>query len=524
MRNILLVDGNPLLWRSAYANFGKRGDGSIALGCLQYFYEIVEKFKPSDLVVCWDKGLSRWRSEICPEYKANRLQRRDDKIDREMVQEQARYVREYFSAIGVRQIVVKNVEADDVLGWLSDHYLGRIRDVDDWRIIVATGDRDLWQLVREDGKVLVWDSQKQLLVTEETVREEFDVPPTQVAELKALMGDTSDNLPGVKGIGKKNGAKLLNQMGSLGGILDLDQNVLKELGTRVATSRILDAEDIIGETYRLVKLPTLREAIHCLTDEEFSQLKEQITEPTQKNAFKLQIMTERIGKGWGYLERLLPKPTPDLEVIVKQMEQYQTPDPGWSDLQEVDQAILECAQCPLRGDTGEFGPTIPSGHREAEIMLVGRNPGLQELQKGSPFQPSAPAGARLDKFLENVGLTRGECWITNACKCYSEKNRPPTAPEVTACSRFLRAEIDILKPKLIIAFGNEAMSLVTQYRSRVTKHCGEILDGSTSPIGYIASKVAISVHPSAACRPGSGETNMTYAETMVKVLLDKVTE
>lgn len=524
MAVVLLIDGNPLLWRAAYAGYGVRGNSSIAKGVLSYFYAMIHKFRPRDLVVCWDDGRSRWRSEFYPEYKAHRAEKkRESNLDLEMVKEQAGYIRRYLEALGVRQVVIRGVEADDVLSLLSEYYLGLVGGLPQGKVVISTGDHDLWQLIREDGKIVVWDEQKEALIDHLVVKKHMGVAPAQVSDLKSLMGDASDNLKGVKGIGQKIGAKLLQNYGSLGVLLGHDPSLLKELEKRVATARILESDDLLGEMYKLVKLPVLCEAIHYLNSTEFHHLSKQLSEPLQRDDFRLRVMAERTGANYAVSEPLVPRSTTDLSGMVGDMEIYKDQNQEWAHLREVDWAVLGCNLCPLRADTGQKGPTLPAGYEGAEIMLVGRNPGQQELEHGSPFCPEAPAGARLDKFLEAVGLTRGECWITNACKCYSASNRVPTWSEVMACSRYLRAEIDLVKPKLIICFGNEAMSLVTPYKSRVTKHCGEILTWPTSIMGRIEAMVAISVHPSAACRSGKGESNMKYVETQVKALLDKVT-
>jgi len=525
MSVVLLIDGNPLVWRAAYAGYGVRGNSSVSKGVLGYFYAMIDKFRPRDLVVCWDKGRSRWRSEIYPDYKAHRMEKkRESDLDLEMVKEQSGYVQRYLEALGVRQVVIPGVEADDTLSLLSEHYFHLVKDLPGAQVIIATGDHDLWQLVREDGKIVVWDPQKESLIDHATVVETHGVPPGLLPDLKALMGDASDNLKGVKGIGQKIGSKLLQDYKNLGELLSHDSGMLKELGKRVVTLRILDADDLLGEMYRLVKLPHVVEAVHLLSTTEFGHLSQQLTQPLVRDGFRTRVMAERIGKSCAESEPLVPVSTQDLSNMVRHMEAYKDPGTEWTCLREVDQAVMGCNACPLRPDTGQHGSTLPAGHEQADIMLIGRNPGAQELENGSPFWPQAPAGARLDKFLDAVGLTRGECWITNACKCYSMSNRVPTWPEVIACSRYLRAEIDLVKPGLIICFGNEAMSLVTPYKSRVTKHCGEILTHPSSILGRIQAMVAISVHPSAACRGGAGEANMKYAETQVKALLEKVTE
>ena len=240
MSVVLLVDGNPLLWRAAYAGYGNRENSSLAKGVLGYFYDVIYKFRPQELVVCWDKGMSWWRSQLYPDYKAHRLEKkRESDIDLEMVEEQAGYVRRYLEALGVRQVIIPGVEADDGLGWLSEHYLGRIEHLPDWKVVISTGDHDLWQLVRADGRILVWDQQKEIMVDHARVVEALGVPPERVPDLKALMGDASDNLPGIKGIGQKIGAKLLGEYETLGALMGLEEDLLKELAKRKTTAKIL---------------------------------------------------------------------------------------------------------------------------------------------------------------------------------------------------------------------------------------------------------------------------------------------
>ena len=164
-------------------------------------------------------------------------------------------------------------------------------------------------------------------------------------------------------------------------------------------------------------------------------------------------------------------------------------------LREIDLAISHCHDCPLREDTGEYGPTLPQGFSDAEIMIVARNPGETELVQGIPLV--GESGVMINDVLYKVGLTRRDCWITNVNKCHSNKNRKPTEQEIKICSIYLKKEIETIKPKLILVFGNEAMSLLTPYYSGVTRHCGEILDSPNCKLtGKLDSRVVIFPHPS----------------------------
>jgi DNA polymerase len=186
----------------------------------------------------------------------------------------------------------------------------------------------------------------------------------------------------------------------------------------------------------------------------------------------------------------------------------------------MDKTILECSKCPLRNDCGEHGPTLAEGYSDAEIMVIGRNPGKNELLEGRPFV--GMSGKRLDDLFREVGLTRRECWITNVCKCYSLNNRPLEFSEMTACLPYLRAEITALKPKLILAFGNEAQAAVSPYgASGITSRSGEILEPFTHGwVGDVEATVMLFPHPSAAMRSQKAEMLFQFAEKRLKVFLD----
>jgi uracil-DNA glycosylase family 4 len=489
----------------------------VANKILTYFFEALVRFRPDDVIVCWDRGKSRWRSELYEDYKAQRLQKKlDTDLDLEALDEQGMLVQRYLTSVGVRQVLVKGVEADDTLGWLADHFKSLPGD---WDVILVTGDRDLWQLV--DLKLSVWDHQRQILITPAVVEENLGVSPSRVADLKALIGDPSDNLPGVKHVGEKTASKLLNKYGSIGRILDPEN--ASELEKRKTTARILPEGDFVGEMYRLVKLPSLREASECLSAEEHKLLVEALTAPLTRDSFRSQVLSERIGPSFLASAGGLPAYSSDLSGMVECMDQKSAQNRSWTSLKEVDQEISTCNRCPLRQECGPEGPTYPEGSSDRKIMIVGRNPGRQERENCRPFFPEAPAGALLNRFLEAAGIDRGECWVTNVNKCYSKDDRPPTYPEILSCLPYLRAEIDFLKPKMILAFGNEAMMAVTPYKSRVTKHCGEILENPEGLVGPVEAFVAICLHPSAALRSAQNDRDLEYAAKVVYDFLEKRT-
>jgi len=480
---------------------------------LTYFFEMVNQFVPDDIVVCWDKGKSRWRTEIYKEYKAQRLQKKKDAgIDWDGFDEQSMYIKGYLDSLGVRQFTIPGVEADDVLAWLAEYYVSVLGE---WGVILSTGDRDLWQLVSEH--LQVWDHQKNLFVTQEVAHEYFGVGTELIADLKSLAGDVSDNLPGVKGIGDKKAAVLLNEYGSLGALLDPANR--KALESRKTTAKIFPEADFVGEMYRLVKIPTLAEGMYCFSEQEAAVFTEAATKELSVDTFRMQILSQRTGKHFPLRPELLSRRSADLSGMVDYMQAYAPPGRSWESLRELDWAIAECNRCPLRSGCSEKGPLMAEGADDRDIMILGRNPDEVDSENGVPFCADGAVGGELGEFLKQIGVSRDECWFTNVCRCVSPDNRPPTYPEMLACLPYLRAEIDHLRPKLIIALGYEAMVSVTPYRSNVSKHCGEILDKPAGLVGAVDAKVAISVHPLAALRSQRGEVELEYAATMLHSLL-----
>jgi len=195
------------------------------------------------------------------------------------------------------------------------------------------------------------------------------------------------------------------------------------------------------------------------------------------------------------------------------------------DLKVLDLEIKSCQRCSLRKDCVmdgvDYGPTLPEGYCDVEIMTVARNPGKDELVAGRPLV--GKAGHRFDSFLGNIGLDRRFVWITNSCKCFSEGNRCPTKDEIKCCSEFLRREISIIKPKFIITFGNEAMNVVIPgIKMSVSGLCGSTNKyDNICGNGNFESWVGVCVHPSYAMRSSEGEKLMQRAERSIKEFLEK---
>jgi DNA polymerase-1 len=158
---------------------------------------VVEE-EPSHVGVCFDAAMTSFRNEVEPEYKAQRGAPPDD------LEPQFDLCHEISVALGFATYEVDDYEADDLLGSISDEVIRRRG-----RARVLTTDKDLCQLVREDGRVVVYDLAKDRTFDADGVREKFGVSPSQIPDYLGLVGDTIDNLPGVPGIGAKSAAAIL---------------------------------------------------------------------------------------------------------------------------------------------------------------------------------------------------------------------------------------------------------------------------------------------------------------------------
>jgi DNA polymerase-1 len=206
MASLFLIDGHNVLYRTF---FGiprlSAPDGTptnVVLGVARILLKILFEEKPDAVAAAFDTPEPTPRHALFPEYKANRLRVPED------LAFQVPLVMELIDAMGIPRVEVPGAEADDVIGTLS-----RMAEERGMDVVIVSSDKDLYQLV--SPKVRVRDGLKERMVGEDEVRETFGVSPGQVADLLALAGDPSDNVPGVPGIGEKTAAELIREYGTL---------------------------------------------------------------------------------------------------------------------------------------------------------------------------------------------------------------------------------------------------------------------------------------------------------------------
>ena len=212
MKKILLVDGNNLIFRSYYATAyngvimrNSKGFPTNALyGFINMMNRIIREEKPSYILVAFDKGKT-FRHEAYDEYKAGRSDTPTE------LKQQIPVAKEVLKAMGIKYHEMDYYEADDIIGTLS--YLAHVDPEFDCEII--SSDKDLLQLIEDDVVVRVLKSNDYIIMDHDKFVETYGVEPIRMIDLKALMGDTSDNIPGVAGIGEKTAIKLITEYGSI---------------------------------------------------------------------------------------------------------------------------------------------------------------------------------------------------------------------------------------------------------------------------------------------------------------------
>ena len=240
---LTLIDGNSLLFRAYYGVHSRltRADGTptgAVYGFLNMILPILSTLKSDDKVVCvFDASRQTFRQNIYPEYKQNRTETPADLIA------QSKMVQQCLGAMGMPVLCVPGVEADDVIATLAKQYCGT-----ESKTRIITGDKDLMQLVSDC--VYLYDGMKNREIYEPQVLEKFGVKPSRVVDVQALMGDSSDNVPGVPGIGPKKAAELINEFQSLDNLYDNLNNVKNE---RIR-GLLRDNRDLAYVSKQLVKL------------------------------------------------------------------------------------------------------------------------------------------------------------------------------------------------------------------------------------------------------------------------------
>ena len=214
---LFLIDGHAIAYRSYYAFIhnpltNARGENTSAVyGFLRTVLQLNDRYKPEMLVCVFDSEEETERHREYPEYKAHREEMPDD------LSPQFPVITDMLEAMGIPVVIKPGYEADDIIATLTRE--AEAKGVD---VRIVTGDKDLFQLLSDHVRIIRPGKGTNLtdVAGPELVAEKYGLRPDQVADLLALMGDSADNIPGVKGIGEKTALKLLHDFGSLDAIFE----------------------------------------------------------------------------------------------------------------------------------------------------------------------------------------------------------------------------------------------------------------------------------------------------------------
>jgi DNA polymerase-1 len=233
LEKLVLIDGNSIAFRAFFALPLLSNDKGIytnaVYGFTQMLLKILEEEKPTRMLVAFDAGKTTFRHKTYKEYKGGRQKTPPE------LSEQLPFIHELLDAMEIAHYEIEQYEADDIIGTLAKR-----AQENGWQVKIFTGDKDLLQLV--DEKVTVSLTKKGITEVEEydirAVQERYGFSPEKIIDMKGLMGDNSDNIPGVPGIGEKTALKLLHQFGSLEAILDsIDEISGKKMKERLDENR-----------------------------------------------------------------------------------------------------------------------------------------------------------------------------------------------------------------------------------------------------------------------------------------------
>jgi len=238
LNKLVLIDGNSLSFRAFYALpllSNKAGIHTNAiLGFAKLLEKIIREEQPTHFLVAFDAGKTTFRHSKYSEYKGGRQKTPPE------LSEQFPYIRQLLDAYHIKHYELENYEADDIIGTLSKE-----ADQNDFETIIVTGDRDLTQLATQN--VTIYYTKKGVTdvdhYTPEFIAEKYNgLKPIQIIDMKGLMGDSSDNIPGVAGVGEKTAIKLLNQFDSVEGVYE---NIDKVSGKKLKEKLELSHEDAL---------------------------------------------------------------------------------------------------------------------------------------------------------------------------------------------------------------------------------------------------------------------------------------
>jgi DNA polymerase-1 len=252
MRKLILIDGNSLLHRAYHAfpplTTAKGELINAVYGFSSMLLTILDKLGPTHVAVAWDVKGPTFRKIEYAEYKANRGPMDED------LATQIERTKEVVSVLNIPQFGIEGYEGDDVIGTLARLATDEKKEKDT-QVVIVTADRDALQLIKGKQIVVYLPLQNRaaqaVVFDEDKVVETYGFKPKFIVDLKSLMGDSSDNIPGVKGIGKVTATKLIMDFGSLEGVY---KNIDNEKISKRVREMLVAEKEMAQQSYKLAEI------------------------------------------------------------------------------------------------------------------------------------------------------------------------------------------------------------------------------------------------------------------------------
>ena len=239
-KQLILVDGSSYLFRAFHALpplVTSRGQPTGAVkGVINMIRSLIKSYADANIAIVFDAKGKTFRNEIYPEYKAHRPPMPDD------LRSQIKPIHQIIAAMGLPLLIIEGVEADDVIGTLSRHASNDQVDT-----LISTGDKDLAQLV--NGHVTLMNTMTNEFLDGDGVKNKFGVAPNRIIDYLALVGDKSDNIPGVPSVGPKTAVKWLQEYDSMEGIIENADAIGGKVG-----EKLRDNIDLLRLSYELATI------------------------------------------------------------------------------------------------------------------------------------------------------------------------------------------------------------------------------------------------------------------------------
>ena len=361
MPTIALIDGNSGAYRAFYALpedlATKSGQVTNAVfGFTRMLIRLLKDYHPDGIAVAWDVSRQTFRTESYPEYKAQREKAPDH------FRSQLPLIDEVLQTLQITQLREEGYEADDLIATLTKRSVAA-----GWDVLIVTGDRDAFQLI--EGPVKVVYTRRGIsdivLADESYVLDRYGIRPDQYVEYAALRGDTSDNLPGVPGVGEKTASRLISEYGDLDNLYVSVSGLTPKLRENLATHR--------------QQVFLNRELMQLVADMELGvEIEDLRTREWDRNQVKDLFDSLEFHSMWNDLEQALPSAVPDSELV--DVDSRLMTSPG--DVAALAaQAVLIAA---LVTDGGEpFGLAVSTGPGEAAVVpFDAAEPILEALESG----------------------------------------------------------------------------------------------------------------------------------------------